>query len=236
MQNQARRVPSDARLLGTVFDTTDFPIAVQMRNLYQACLDQLLQDEGIKFHLVMRPLEPGDHYILQAGDDEELDQLIEQSAGAKVADDDVIVILCHSFLTNPKTKPEMMKIAIHDLTDLVQDSYPIAEPAAGAIGCTLSWITVSGILSKLVTIKDSEAADQTFQELRAAGASMIGNGTIAKIGLATRNPTYHSEILDHLCDEIENSNGCYLSLPICILDVVDASRTLLSRVLDERVS
>lgn len=234
MQYQARRVPNNSRLLGTVFDTAKFPIAIQMRNSYQDCLEQLLQDEGMKFHLVMRPLEPGDHYILQAGDDSELEESIERSIGIKVEENDVIIVLCCGFLTSEKSPNEMMKIAICDLTNFIHEHYTLAEPAAGSVGSILSWVTVSSILSNLVSIKDSELISSTIQDLKNEGVSMLGGERIAKIGLAKHKS--HFEILNALCNEIESSNGCHLSLPISMMDVIDSGRTVLSRVLDERVT
>jgi hypothetical protein len=232
MQYQARTVRTSARFPGAIFDTANFPIAVEMKDLYSSCLDAVLQDDDMKFHVVMRPMEPGDHYFLAAGDDAELEDGIDRIVGKAVGEHDSIIVLCRGFLTVERTRTEMMKLVIKDVCDYINDNYAMAEPAAGAVGSMLSWVATTRTLSNLLGLEGDDMVGTTMQEFKQATVSPI-SGNIARIGLANQAPN-HFDILERLCDRITETNGCFLSLPIKMMDIVDSGRSMISSVLDER--
>jgi hypothetical protein len=234
MQYQARRVRNSARFPGAIFDTASFPIAVEMKDLYQSCLDAVLQDDDMKFHVVMRPMEPGTHYIVAAGENEEFEHGADLIDGKPVGEHDCVVVLCRRFLTEEKSHTEMMKIVITDVCDYINDNYSMVEPASGAVGSILSWVAATHTLSSLVGLKDADLIGSMVEEFKKVSATSFGGGNVVRIGTANQNSNAHSEIMDRLCERIEETNGCHLSLPVKMMDIVDSGRSILSQVLDER--
>lgn len=234
MHFQAQRLRKSRLLPGSIFDTASFPVAAQMRDLYQSVLGMLLHDDEINFHVMMRPTEFGDRYLLAAGEDPDLDASIERVSGTKVGEHDCIVVLCRGFLSEEKSQAEMMKEVIRDLADFINDNYSMAEPAAGSVGSILSWVTISNIFANLVSKEETELIGNGVEELKQMGLAMLGGGSIQKIGLVGRNIPSHAETIEGLCGKIEANNYGHLSLPLKALDIMDAGRTILSSVLDER--
>jgi hypothetical protein len=220
------------KVVGVVFNTADFPYALEMRDLYLECVSHLLQDDMFRFHVLMMPGMWGEHFTVTAGDDPDLDAAVERMTGSPVGPMDCIAVLGRDVLTNLRSEDEMTELVVADIARHVNRLWPVADRSSGWVGPHLGRTAVAGMLSmahpvmrsasQSARIKDEVLCAMVSEEYRYSSVD----------GLRRENgPAV--EAVDLICDRVAKTNGEFLSLPVRIADLIDAGRSLLSSVLDD---
>jgi len=224
------------KLKGHVFAVSDHSLAVEMRDLYLECASHLVRDEAFRIHVLMMPDMQADHFVVSAGDDPDLDQAVERMTGKAVGPMDCIAVLGRDVLGMLRNEDEMTEIVVADIAQHVNRLWPVADRASGWVGPHLSLAAIRGMLTMAHPILrssggQSEVAHGIMADtLKDMASHMYRYASID--GLRRENGPAVAAV-DKICQRVAQTNGEYLSLPVRIVDIVDAGRALLSSVMDE---
>jgi len=224
------------KVMGVVFDTANFPIALEMRDMYLECVSHLLQDDMFGFHVLMMPGMWGEHFVVAAGDDPDLDEAVERMTGTPVGPMDCIAVLGRDVLTKRRNEDEMTELVANDIAKHVNRLWPMAERSTGWVGSHLGRAAVAGMLTMAHPILRGAAylADVTSRlKSNALGTMVTEEYRYTSVEGLRRENGPAVEAVDRICDRAAATNGEYLSLPVRVADLIDAGRSLLSTVLDD---
>lgn len=236
MKNNANAAHYPRRKIsGVVFDVDSFPIAVEMRDLYLECVSHLIRDEAFRLHTLMMPGRWGEHFVEVGGNDPELDAAIERLTGSRVESMDCIIVLGRDILSVRRNEDEMTEIVAADLSIFVNMAWSIADRSTGWVGSHLGMTAVLGMLTMAHPIlrAGGDRIARLKDEVITAMAAKAGY-TSAQDMSRENGPA--AEAVGLVCDRVTATNGEYLSLPVRLIDLVDAGRGLLSRIIDDMVA
>lgn len=237
MQQYLKATPgTQKKVVGVVFNTANHPHAIEMRDLYLECVSHLLQDDMFRFHVLMMPGMWGEHFIVSAGEDPDLDAAVEHMTGNTVGPLDCIAVLGRDLLSTLRSEDEMTEVVAADVARHVNNLWPMADRSTGWVGPHLGRAAIAGMLTMAHPILRSEGyVTEVTSRIKydAFGAMVSEDYRYTSVEGLRRENAPAIESVDRICERVAATNGEYLSLPVRVADLIDAGRSLLSTVLDD---
>ncbi len=200
-------------------------LALGMRDLYKECVDLILKDDSVKFHVMMMPTMTGHHYTYCMADEVEMCQHVADLQGVDINENDCVVILGQDFLTNEISEDEMMETVISDIAMHLSRISPVTERETGWYGKYIGWSAVASVIvSSHPIIRALGDCGEFNDRIKNAGnSSILGDHRSKDSDCFESQNRCAFEAIERICDLSLEENGGYITLPTTAQEISDVA-------------
>jgi hypothetical protein len=186
-----------------------------MRDLYKECVSRILQDQSVRFHVIMMPGMTGHHFTFCMADEDEMCQDIADLQNVDINENDCVVILGHDILSNEASEDEMMETVIGDIAFHLSRISPVTERETGWYGKYIGWSAIASVIVSSHPIIRAFGDVAEFNErIKNAGNDSIVNDQRSKASDCFQDQNRAAfEAIERICDLSLEESGGYITLP-----------------------
>jgi hypothetical protein len=200
-------------------------LALGMRDLYKECVNIILKDDNVRFHVMMMPSMTGQHYTYCMADEVEMCQHVADLENIDINENDCVVILGHDFLTNEISEDEMMETVISDIAFHLSRIYPVTERETGWYGKYIGWSAIASVVvSSHPMIRAFGDCSEFNDRIKNAGNSSIVSDQRSKASDCFENQNRCAfEAIERICDLSLEEFGGYITLPTTAKEIANVA-------------
>lgn len=200
-------------------------LALGMRDLYNECVNMILRDENVRFHVMMMPSMTGHHFTYCMADEVDMCQHVADLEQVDIHDNDCVVVLGQDFLTHEISEDEMMETVISDIAFHLSRIYPVTERETGWYGKYIGWSAIASVVASSHPMIRAlgDCGDFNDRIKNAGNASILSDQRSKADDCFEDQNSCAFEAIERICDLSLEECGGYITLPTTAEEIANVA-------------